>query len=130
MITHTRLRSTRRQAAQNAVALYPALHLALLAKTGGIREHKPAVFVLHQGIDGIPRRTGLVGHDQAILAQNMVDQAGLAHIGTTDDSHSNTVIILFVFLAEVQMGTDGIQQIAGAVAMYAGNRNDFSQARE
>ena len=59
----------------------------------------------------------------------MVDQAGFAHVGAADDGHRNAVLVLLLLLREVQVGADGIQQVAGAMAVHAGNGHQFSQTQ-
>ena len=58
------------QTAQDAVALDTALDLAALAQAGGIGKDELAVLVLYHRVDGIAGRTGFVGDDQTVLAQN------------------------------------------------------------
>ncbi len=119
----------RGQAAQNAEPLDPAFHLALFAQAGGVGKDELAVLVLHLGVDGIPGGAGLIGHNQAVFSKDTVDQAGFAHIGTADHRHRDAVILLLVFLFKLQVGAYGIQQVAGAVPVYAGHRDQFPSPR-
>ena len=63
--------------------------IAALAQACGIGEDELAVGVVHRGINGVAGGAGLVGHDQAVLAQDVVDEAGFAHIGAADDSNGD-----------------------------------------
>ena len=117
------------QAAQNAVALHALFHLAALAQAGGVGKHKAAVLVVHLAVNGIPGGAGLIGHDHPVFAQNKVHQAGFAHVGAADDGHGNAVVLRFVLIGKVQVLAHGIQQVAGAVAVHAGNRDQLAQAQ-
>ena len=59
----------------------------------------------------------------------MVDQAGLAHVGAPDDRHRDAVVLVLVFIIKVQMFAHSIQQIAGAVTVNAGNRDQLAQTQ-
>ena len=118
----------RGQTAQNAVALHAALHLAALAQTGGIGKDELAVLVLDHCVDGIAGGACLVGNDEAVFAQNMVDQAGLADIGAADDSNGDAVIGVLFLLLKIEVSADGVQQVTGAVAVYAGDRDQLAEA--
>ena len=116
------------QTAQDAVALDTALDLAALAQAGGIGKDELAVLVLYHCVDGIAGRTGFVGDDQTVLAQNMVDEAGFADVGAANDGNRDAVIRVFLVLLKVEVGADRVQQVAGAVAVHAGNRNQLAEA--
>ena len=96
------------QAAQHAVALHTAFHLAALAQTGGIGKDKLAVLVFHHGINGITGGTCLIGNNQAVFAQNMVDQAGFAHVGAANNGNRNAVLFFLIVVIKVQVFTHGI----------------------
>ena len=117
------------QAAQDAVALNAAFHLALFAQAGGIGKDELAVLVLHHRVDGVAGGAGLVGHDQAVLAQDVVDEAGFAHIGAADDSNGDAVVSILRLFLKVEVSADGVQQVTGAVAMHAGNGDQLAQAQ-
>ena len=116
------------QTAQNTVALHAALHLAALAQTGGIGKDKLAEFVLHHRVDGIAGGACLVGNDEAVFTQNMVDQAGLADIGAADDGNGDAVIGVLFLLLKIEVRTDGVQQVTGAVAVNARDRDQLAEA--
>ena len=98
--------------------------VAALAQTGGVGEDELAVGVVHRGVDGVAGGAGLVGHDHPVLSQDAVGQAGLAHVGAANDGDRDAVL-LHHGLAEIQMGADGIQQVAGAVAVDGRDGHDF-----
>ena len=108
------------QCTHHHVALQAIADVAALAQTCGIGKDELAVGVVHRGVDGITGGAGLVSNDHAVLAQNAVGQAGLAHVGATDDGNRDTVL-LYHGLAEVQMGAHGIQQITRAVTVHGRN---------
>ena len=97
------------QTAQDAVALNAALDLAALAQAGGVGKNELAVLVLHHRVDGIAGRTGFVGDDQTVLAQNMVDEAGFADVGAANDGNRDAVIRVFLVLLKVEVGADRVQ---------------------
>ena len=58
----------------------------------------------------------------------MVDEAGFADVGAADDGNRDAVIRVFLVLLKVEVGADRVQQVAGAVAVHAGNRNQLAEA--
>ena len=68
------------QCAHYHITLQTVGDVAALAQTGGIGKDELAVSVVHRGVNGITGGARLVCHDHAVLAQNAVGQAGLAHI--------------------------------------------------
>ena len=100
------------------------------------RRRRPAVSVkmnlpnwlVHRGVDGVPGGAGLVGHDHPLLAQDAVGQAGLAHVGPPDDGHRDAVLFHHR-LGKVQVGADGVQQVAGAVAVDRRHGHHFFKAQ-
>ena len=115
------------QCTHHHVALQAIADVAALAQTGGISKDELAVGVVHRGVDGIAGSTGFISHDHAVLAQNAVGQAGLAHVGTADDGNGDTVL-LHHGLTEVQMCTHCIQQVACAVTVHGRNGHHLVKA--
>ena len=112
------------QGAHHHIPLQTVGDVAALAQTGGVGEDELAVGVVHGGVDGITGGARLIGHDHPVLAQNAVGQAGLAHVGAADDGHRDAVL-LHDSLAEIEVGADGVQQVAGAVAVDGRNGHDL-----
>ena len=96
------------QGAHHHIPLQTVGDVAALAQTGGVGKDELAVGIVHRGVDGIAGGTGLIGHDHAVLAQDAVGQAGLAHVGAADDGHRDAVLFHHRF-AEVQVRAHGIQ---------------------
>ena len=115
------------QCADDHVALEAVSDVAALAQTGGIGEDELAVSVVHGGVDGVAGGAGLVGHDHAVLTEDAVGQAGLAHVGAADDGDGDAVF-LHDGLTEIEVGADGVQQVAGAVAVDGRDGHDFVEA--
>ena len=59
----------------------------------------------------------------------MIDERGFAHIGLADDGHLDAVVLFLspVLLREVLQAL--VQQIAGAVPVYGGDRDRVSQSQ-
>ena len=112
------------QRADDHIAFEAVGDVAALAQTGGVGEDELAVGIVHGGVDGITGGARLIGHDHPVLAQNAVGQAGLAHVGAANDGHRDAVF-LHDSLAEIEVGADGVQQVAGAVAVDGRNGHDL-----
>ena len=114
--------------AQIAVVLDGVLHLALAAQAGRIDERERAEPVLDRRIHGVARRARDVGDDAAVLAGNAVDERRLADVRLADDRHLDDLALLFVLRLLGQMLEDGVQQVAGAVAVHRRNLNRVAEA--
>ena len=87
---------------------------------------------LHDGVDGVARGAGNVGHDGAVGAQDAVEQRGLTGVGAADDGHVQRIGELvgdFVLLLG-QQGHDVVEQVARAVAVQGRERRGLTDARE
>ena len=83
---------------------------------------------LHDGVDGVARRAGNVGHDRAVGAQDAVEQRRLTGVGTADDGDVQRVGELvgdFVLFLRKQ-GHDVIEQVARAMAMQGRERRGLA----
>ena len=84
-------------------------------------------------IDGIAGGAGVFADDGALLAQQPIEQAALAHIGAADDGHAH--LILIITLAQGQAGQaaqalgNGIEQIANTQAVDGADRVHLAQAQ-
>ena len=74
---------------------------------------------LDDGIDGVARGAGNVGHDGAVGTKDAVEQRGLTGVGAADDGDVQRVgelvgdLVLFLR----QQRHDVVEQVARAVAM-------------
>ena len=116
------------QSADDHVPLQTIGNIAALAQACGIGEDELAVGVVHRGINGVAGGAGLVGHDHPVLTQDAVGQAGFAHVGAADDGHRDAVLFNDR-LTEIQVGADGVQQVARAVTVHRRNGHDFVKAQ-
>ena len=118
-----------RQTAQHAVPLHAVLHFAAFAQAGSVDKRKFAVPVVHITVHRVPGGARLVGDDHAFLAQDMVDQAGLAYVGAADDRHTDALVLILSIFIFRQAGAHRFQQVARAVAVHRGNRIRFADAQ-
>ena len=74
---------------------------------------------LHDGVDGVARRAGNVGHDRAVGAQDAVEQRRLTSVGAADDGDVQRVgeLIGDLVLFLRKQGNDIVEQVARAMAM-------------
>ena len=93
------------------------VHLALAAHTGGINEAILAGLVFKVRVDGIAGSTGHVGNNDALFAQNTVQQAGLAHIGLADDGDLDDIILFILSIVLGDIRQNPVQHIAGTVTV-------------
>ena len=70
------------------------MHLAPTAQAGRVDELIVAVAIAEIDGDRIPRGAGLIEGDEAFLAQQRVDQRGLAAIGATDHGHADRLALV------------------------------------
>ena len=85
---------------------------------------------LDDGIDGVARGAGNVGHDGAVGAQDAVEQRRLPGIGAADDGHvqrfGELIGDLVLFLRK--QGHDIVEQVARAMAMQGRERRGLADA--
>ena len=118
------------QAADHGVVLDVLVHGALLANTRGVDHAVVLAVALHDGVDGVARGAGNVGHDGAVGAQDAVEQRGLTGVGAADDGHVQRIGELvgdFVLLLG-QQGHDVVEQVARAVAVQGRERRGLTDA--
>ena len=86
---------------------------------------------LHDGVDGVARRAGNVGHDRAVGAQDAVEQRGLTGVGAANDGDVERVgelvgdLVLFLR----QQRHDVVEQVARAVAVQGRKRRGLTDAK-
>ena len=83
---------------------------------------------LHDGVDGVARRAGNVGHDRAVGAQDAVEQRRLTGVGTADDGDVQRVgeLIGDLVLFLRKQGHDVVEQVARAVAVQGRERRGLA----
>ena len=85
---------------------------------------------LDDGIDGIARGPGDVGHDRAVGAQDAVEQRGFTGVGSADDGDvqgiGELVGDLVLFLGE--QGHDIVEQVARTMAVQGRQRRGLTDA--
>ena len=117
--------------AHEAVVLHVLVDLALLAQAGGVDDGVALTVVLDDGVDGVARGAGDVGHDGAVIRGQTVGQRGLASVGATDDGDVDAAVLLLVVggLDLLQVLHHGVEQVARAVAVQRGDRPRIAQAQ-
>ena len=85
---------------------------------------------LDDGVDGIARGAGDVGHDGTVGAQDAVEQRGLTGVGAADDGHVQRIreLVGDLVLLFGQQGHDVVEQVARAVAMQGRERRGLADA--
>ncbi len=78
------------QRAQRRVALGlgPVGHLAATPQTGGVDEAQLPSLPGERRVDGVPRRARDVADDDTLLAEELVEEGRLAHVGAAHDGHA------------------------------------------
>ena len=114
---------------EDAVALNGLVHLGLLAHPGGVDEHIFAGLVLKEAVNGVPGGAGHIADNGALLAQNLIGQGGLAHVGLADDGHLDPVLVLLLVLLRREVGHALVQQVPSAVAVDGGDGDGIPQAQ-
>ena len=65
---------------------------ALAAQARGVDEHEGAVAALEHGVDRVAGRPGDLGDDQALAAEQLVDEARLADVRAAEDRDADRVV--------------------------------------
>ena len=106
-----------------------ALALAPFApQARGVDEDERRVAAPEDGVDRVPRRPGLVGHDHAFLTEERVQEARLPDVRPAEDRNPDR---LFADLGRPRTGKlrdDPVEEIAGSVAVSGRERNGIAQA--
>ena len=84
-------------------------HFAFTAKAGGIDQGVIAIFILELDLDGVARSPGHVKSDQAIFADQSIDQRALACVRTAGDRNFNLVFEI-LFLIDFLFGRGRVQE--------------------
>ena len=85
---------------------------------------------LHDGVDGVARRAGNVGHDRAVGAQDAVEQRRFTGVGAADNGHVERVgeLVGDLVLLLGEQGHDIVEQVARAVAVQSRQRRGLTDA--
>ena len=112
--------------AQRRVVLDRVAHLALAPHAGGVDERHPAVAHDERHVDRVARRAGHVGDDHAVLAQEAVDERGLADVRPPDDGEPHDVLVgLVVVLGQERH--ERVEQIAAAEPLGGRHRDRLAE---
>ena len=99
-------------------------HFAFAAQTSGIDQSVIAILILELDLDGVARGSGHVKSDQAIFADQRIDQRALACVRTAGDRNFNLVFEI-LFLIDFLFGREGfknqIHQGFNTFAVCCGN---------
>ena len=106
---------------QHAIVLDALCNLCLFPDSGGVNEGESALFVFHNGIRCITCCPCHIGNDNTFLSGDAVDQRGLAHVRLTDNGNLDVILVVILRILLRQVFIEGIQHIAGAVAMCRRN---------
>ena len=102
---------------------------ALAPHSGGVDQAIAAGFIFIIGVNGVPGGAGDVGDNDPLLAQNLVEQAGLAHIGLAYDGYLDDVALVPGFFLFGNVGQYPVQQIAGAVTVNSGGFKEVADTK-
>ena len=85
---------------------------------------------LDDGVDGVTRGAGDVGHDRAVGAQDTVEQRRLSGVGAADDGDVQCVgeLVGDLVLLLGEQGHDVIEQVARAMAVQGRKRRRLADA--
>ena len=96
------------KSANHRVVFDILVHSALFTNASSVYKAILLVSALDDGINGIARGAGDVGHNGTIGTKNLVEQGGLAGIGPTDDGDGENAIIDLFFLIRFGKQRDDI----------------------
>ena len=118
------------QAADHGVVLDVFVHGALLANARGVDHAVVLAVALDDGIDGVARRAGNVGHDRAVGTQDAVEQRRLTGVGSADDGDVQGVgeLVGDLVLLLGQQRHDVVEQVARAMAVQGRERCGLTDA--
>ena len=118
----------RRERTNDAVAFDAlVLNATLSSDARGIHQRIKAAIMRKIRIDGIPRGAGHVGNDGAFLAQQRVDDAGLAHIGFSHHGDIDALLLRKLLRGLRKIAHDLVEQISKAQPLRRGKGNRVAQ---
>ena len=114
------------------------LDARLAPHAGGVEQAEFAAVPLERHRDGVARDAGLRPNEQTLLAEQAIDQSGLADIGTTDDGDADRargdvgfglLVLLLGRRGEFRQGrADRVVEIRQTFAVLGRNRNRIAKA--
>ena len=110
----------RHMGAENAEMLDAVIDLGLAANACRVDEGKGADLVLQSRVHSVARGACDVGDDQAVLADELVDDGGFARVGLADDGYVNAVVLGLLRLPLTKGVDAGVEQISRAAAVNGG----------
>ena len=117
-----------RYCTDDAVPLQLLFDLVFLSKTCGIDENIFISIVHDRGIDRIARRSGDVGYDDTVRAQQFVDQGGFSDVRFSNNGDARNLALLLVFHLRFKVSCHLIEHIADAELSGCGNGVRLSDA--
>jgi hypothetical protein len=114
--------STRATSARSALPL-----LALPAQPGGVDELEDRAVALEHRVDRVARGAWHLGDDRPLLADERVQQRGLAHVRATEDRHADRLLTHRHETAAGQPVDHLVEEIAGAVAVQRRQRERLAE---
>ena len=105
------------------------LNLVLAAKTRCINEYIFSSIVLHDSIHRIPGGSRNIRHDQAVLAEQCVDQRRLPDIRFSDNGDLGPVILHLARLCLRKILQHLVKQIADSRPVRRGNRMRIADSK-
>ena len=115
--------------AQRRVVLDGVGDLGLAAQAGGVDDHELAPVDLQRKIDRVARGAGDLGDDHALVAQQAVDERGLADVRAPDDRQADGVVLLLGQVALVgQRVGHAVEQVADVQPLGGRHRERVTQA--
>ena len=112
--------------AQQRVFLDALFDPASAADAGGVHQHDAAPVEFDELVDAVARRARDLAHDGALRSDERVEEAGLAHVGPTDDRDA-WIRGLLIGHRRRELLHDLVEQVAGADALDRGDGEDLPQ---
>ena len=102
------------------------------AHAGGVDQHVGLPVALERHFDGVARRAGLVERDQALLAEQAVDQRGFAHVGPSDHRDANGAGRVAEHVGRIERAFEPVEraldQRIETLLVRGRNRDGFTEA--
>ncbi len=127
---HTDIRPlNRHQRAHDAEFFHLFVHARAFANTRRIDQQIASLVAFIHAVHAVARCARDIADNDALFAENLVDERGLADIRLADDRDLDLLalrLVLRLFRREIFIA--GIEQIAGAVAVQGGNGERVAQS--
>ena len=118
----------RLEGAQLRVVLDSLALLPLAADARGVDEHERLVAALEHRVDRVAGRARLLGDDHALLAEQRVQQARLAHVRAPENGDADRLLARLRRPGARQARDDRVEQVAGAVPVHGRERDRVAEA--